>query len=797
MDDKTRYTALVSRYGGAIRALCRARARGDNDHCDDLVQDVMLSLWEHFGKLRSDATPQEERAWVIWHTRTVLDHLHRKPVVSMEPLSDEIADTVADEESVESEMLQSIMADLDENDRQFIQMYLDGYTGEEIAEQLGVSRDVVYKRKQRLLARLRVVIVLILVVLASVGAVAELADWDHFRLFRFGRSHSEKPAMQPQPSQSVPASDTVTPIVSVEHLQGNSAESGSGWGFSVNSEDKTVTYIRYANGKEVRAVIHNAPDILFENDNCLISDTMNNTLKQAALTATLAVLATATKAQVAHDFQSVNPQGDTLYYNIVDSSAHRVSVFGDEVVTMAHYIHYSDTLVIPSTVEYEGTIYDVTSLADNAFRSHSEIMAAVIPSTISSIGTKALSYTGIFELTVPDGIDTIKANAFQNVSNVIYHGSATGSPWGAKTVNGYEADGILYSDSSHTCLTACRPGKTTVDVPSTVRTIGRRAFEKQTGMTSVTLPEGLDTIGNYAFNYCSSLGSINIPSTVRMIGKWAFSDAFKPNGSAVMTIADAPVSIGSNAFAYSNLGAINLGSSTTSIGERAFIRCEKLDSIIVPPSVTYIGPGAFCYNYNGRLKKVTLPEGIDTIRFETFHGCTKLQEVNIPSTVVYIDTMAFTECSKIKHWTLPAGLAGIGQYAFSNCTGTETITSLASVPPVADDDAFAYSNPNGITLTVPCSSREAYLNSNWSAFGTIEEDCDRIDNSASNDCRIGTSKGEIHISVSSATRINVYDALGRLTISQECTGDCTLPVPKAGVYLVKCGRKPAHKVVVP
>ncbi len=797
MEDKTRYTDLVSRYGRAIRSLCRVRARGDNDRCDDLVQDVMLSLWEHFGKLRSDALPQEERAWVMWHTRTVLDHLHRKPVVPTEPLSHEMADTIANDELSESEILQGLMADLDENDRQFIQMYLDGYSGEEIAEQMGVSRDAVYKRKQRLLARMRVVIILIIIILASVGAVAELADWEHFRLFHIGRNHSENSELKPKKTRPKVDAETLTSAVSVEHLKDSSTISKSGWAFSVNTEDRTVTYIRYANGKTVRAVMHNAPDVLFENDNCLISDTMNNTLKQAALTATLAVLATATKAQVAHDFQSISPQGDTLYYNIVDSAAHCVSVFGDEVVTMAHYIHYSDTLVIPSTVEYDGTIYAVTSLADNAFRSHSEINAAVIPSTVTSIGTKALSNTGIFELTVPDGIDTIRANAFQRISNVIYHGLATGSPWGAKTVNGYEEDGLFYNDSTRICLTASRPGKTSIIVPSTVRTIGRRAFEQQVELVSVTLPEGLDTIDNYAFDNCYALGSITIPSTVRLIGKWAFYGAFNPNGSAVITIADAAVNIGSNAFGYSNIGAIDFGSRTHTIGERAFISCLKLDSVIVPPSVSYVGPGAFCYNYNGRIKKVLLPEGIDTIRFETFHGCVKLREVNIPSTVVHIDTMAFTECCKIKYWTLPSGLTTIGAYAFADCSGTETITSLAVVPPAVEYDAFGRINQDRVTLTVPCGSKEAYLDDiNWSIFGTIVEDCDGM-GVVEDDCIVRASKGEINISSPTAINVRIFDQLGRQIISQKCNGKCTLRVPEAGVYLVQCGSRPARKVIVP
>ena len=797
MADKTRYTTLVSQYRGAIRTLCCARARGDDDRCDDLVQDVLLSLWEHFDKLRDGASPQEERAWVVWHTRTVLDHLYRKPVVQTEPLSDELAETIADEGPTETEILQGLMADLDEGDREFIQMYLDGYSGDEIAERMGVSRDVVYKRKQRLLKRLRLLLVFVIIVLASVGAVAELADWNHFRLFRFfGRGQSEK--VEPQTHHLRPSAiaDTVVPLVSVVHHQDSSLKMRSGWAFSLNNDEKTVTYVRYANGQKVSAVMHNAPDILFDT-NCLISDTMNNTLKQAALTATLAVLATATKAQVAADFHSVSPQGDTLYYNIIDSAAHNVSVFGDEVVSMAPYVHDSDTLIIPQTVEYNGTTYTVTSLADNAFRSHREIASVVFPSTITSIGVKALSNTGIFELFVPDVIGTIKTNALQNISNVIYYGLATGSPWGAKTVNGYEEDGLFYNDSTRICLTASRPGKTNIIVPSTVRTIGRKAFEQQVDLVSVTLPEGLDTIGNYAFDNCSALGSIIIPSTVRLIGKWAFYGAFNPNGSAVITIADAEVNIGSNAFGYSNIGAIDFGGRTHTIGERAFISCLKLDSVIVPPSVSYIGPGVFCYNYNGRLKKVVLPEGIDTIRFETFHGCVKLQEVNIPSTVVYIDTMAFNECGRIKHWTLPSGLTTIGAYAFADCSGTETITSLAVVPPVVEYDAFGRINQDRVTLTVPCGSEEAYLDDvNWSIFGTIVEDCDGI-GIVQDDCIVRASKGEINVSSPTAINVCIFDQLGRQIIIQKCNGKCTLPVPEAGVYLVQCGSRPAHKVIVP
>lgn len=39
------------------------------------------------------------------------------------------------------------------------------------------------------------------------------------------------------------------------------------------------------------------------------------------------------------------------------------------------------------------------------------------------------------KITVPDSVKEIEKNAFLGVENVIYNGTAKGSPWGAKAVN--------------------------------------------------------------------------------------------------------------------------------------------------------------------------------------------------------------------------------------------------------------------------------------------------------------------------------------------------------------------------
>ena len=129
-------------------------------------------------------------------------------------------------------------------------------------------------------------------------------------------------------------------------------------------------------------------------------------------------LATATKAQVAHDFQTVTPQGDTLFCTITDSAQRHISVRGDESVWNAQYIHYSDTLAIPASVEHDGIAYTVTALADSAFYSHSEVKSVSIPATVTSIGRLALASTSIYDLNVHDNVETIESMRCTTLSSL-------------------------------------------------------------------------------------------------------------------------------------------------------------------------------------------------------------------------------------------------------------------------------------------------------------------------------------------------------------------------------------------
>jgi RNA polymerase sigma factor (sigma-70 family) len=795
MSDHETFNRLLRTYAALIWSMCRDASHGDAERCRDLFQDVSVRLWLHIGELRKDAKHHEEKAWVEWQARHVLSH-SRKPH-ELEHVLPELSD---DDDAAEAErrtLVADLMAQLQPEDRRLVQMHIEGYSTGEIAERMGLKRDAVYQRMHRIVARMRkLLLILILMLLASTITVAVVPKW------RQAVFPSHTPSTDTLPDSPAPIYQTffdkpTVPAITINwDYRGNEPwcinKGGSGVAF--NHLDSTVTYYRTVGNRTITAVMHVDPTLLGHNP--LTSDTMNTTMKHAAFAAAFMALASATQAQVAHDFQTVTPQGDTLFCTITDSTQHHISVRGDESVWGAQYIHYNDTLIIPTIVEHDGTTYTVTALADSAFYSHGEVRSIAVPATVTTIGRLALASTSINDLIVYDNVEVIGPNAFNLIKNVVYHGNAVGSPWGALTVNAYVEDSLYYTDSTRTRLTACRPGLTQAIVPSSVRIIGRFAFGGINTLTIVTLSEGLDTIGSQAFTSCSQLGSVVIPSTVREIGNYAFYNAFRQNGSATVTIANAECSIGKGAFAYSHVGAVDLGSRITSIGSDAFCTCYHLDSVIVPNSCNYLAERVFCYNYNGSLKKVRLPEGLDTIRAELFHGCLGLKEVNIPSSVVYIDSMAFLECNRLTQLTLPAGLTYIGQYAFGQCSRVSAMRSLATVPPQTFSGTFYDMNPQ-LSLTVPCHSGAAYnADPNWSHFRNIEEDCAAASTPEPSAVKISTGDRSITIEGCIGDRIRIFDTGGRLIAETTCHGTCSLHLPAAGVYMVQIADSPARKIVL-
>ena len=348
---------------------------------------------------------------------------------------------------------------------------------------------------------------------------------------------------------------------------------------------------------------------------------------------------------------------------------------------------YSGSIVIPESVEHEGTAYSVTSIGGYAFDECSGLTSVTIPNSVTSIGDGAFQKcSGLTSVTIGNSVESIGGWAFAYCS-----------------------------------------GLTSVTIPNSVTRIGYQAFCGCSGLTSVTIPNSVTSIGDYAFLACSGLTSVTIPNSVTSIGDGAFQ---KCSGLTSVHISDIAawcnIDFGDNPLYYAHHLYLNgeevkdlvIPNSVTSIGNRAFSGCSGLTSVTIPNSVTSIGRCAFS-DCSG-LTSVTIPNSVTSIGSSAFSRCSGLTSVSIPNSVTSIEGYAFYGCSGLTSVTIPNGVTSIEYNAFANCSELLDVYCYAEKVPNTESDAFEDSYPEYATLHVPAASIDSYkAKSPWSSFGKI------------------------------------------------------------------------------
>jgi BspA type Leucine rich repeat region (6 copies) len=289
-------------------------------------------------------------------------------------------------------------------------------------------------------------------------------------------------------------------------------------------------------------------------------------------------------------------------------------------------------LVIPETIDGK----PVTVLGAGALNYLANLTEVILPSTLTTIGDGAFTYSGLLSITIPASVSTLGAAIFDMATDLT---------------------------------------RVDFESPSALRNLGQWTFQNATGLRSLTLPEGLEAIDDSiagTFAGLHDLTEINLPSTLRIIGNKAFAGV--PITS--ISIPAAVERIGENAFYESSVEHIYFPASSvlTTIGDSAFAYTH-LSSITIPATVTTLGSAIFRWSTTTHVAFES-PSALRTLPSTTFQHAIEVQSVTLPEGLTAIGANAFDDLTdlldpsdvsgNLVHVSLPSTLTTVGVAAFGD-----------------------------------------------------------------------------------------------------------------------------------
>lgn len=357
-------------------------------------------------------------------------------------------------------------------------------------------------------------------------------------------------------------------------------------------------------------------------------------------------------------------------------------IITENQVTIVGYVGSQTDLAIPSSVEG----FPVVSIGENAFHSNTSLRKVSIHNGVMSIAPGAFfGCSNLVSVDLPNGIEKLEYALFYNCESLTF-----------------------------------------IDLPESLTHISDSAFAGCTSLVSIIVPKNVVEIGLGAFTGCISLSDLAILSPEVSYGYKVFEGCdqiekltFHANESANSFLQPFPlvnlrhVNILPGAeripdeffMSYSKLESIVIPDTVTQIGNSAFSNCISLAEIQFPPGLTHIGSSAF--SNCSELKKVNFPSTLESIGENAFYECFSITSLNLSNLITKIEPLTFKGCSGVVELILPERLESIGKGAFSGLSGLTDLSIPASVAAIEYD---AFDGCTGlVSLSLPANEATRYL----------------------------------------------------------------------------------------
>ena len=436
----------------------------------------------------------------------------------------------------------------------------------------------------------------------------------------------------------------------------------------------------------------------------------------------------------------------------------------DGVAKVIGYTGTSTEVEIPSTISYDGSTYNVTSINTTAFHG-SSITKVATGANVTYIGSNAfMDCTELTDVEIQGQITTVEANLFSDCTALT-------------TVNIPDSVTTIGPNAFYNCISL-----ESISIPDSVTSVSSNVFYGCSKLSNVTIGSGLGAIGDSMFQNCTSLASITIPAGITTIKMAAFSGCTK---LASIVIPDSVTYLEYMAFSgCTALGSVTFGSSVSTVSYRAFGDIKFYDTdgtteltrtddlkgqtfVGTYPELIKVGSSDTKTVDGVTYKLVTpssgdryvsvignvqseIPDGkvaiLDTVDFDgvsydvttikdsAFSGCTSATSVVIPDSVTTVEENTFKNCTGLESAVIGNNVTYLPISMFEGCSSLKELTLGEKV----DNFGFygVFEGCSGISVTILCPIKGSMF-SGWTCFTkvTIGSGIGEIGSSAFQSCR--------------------------------------------------------------
>ena len=443
----------------------------------------------------------------------------------------------------------------------------------------------------------------------------------------------------------------------------------------------------------------------------------------------------------------------------------------------------SGAVEIPSQVEYNGEMYDVTSIGLDAFRDCRSLTSVTIPNSVGSIGSGAfMDCRGLTSITIPNSVTSIGSYAFFRCSSLKYF--AFGNQLkkiGQEALSDCTAlveitsksatppscgDAVFLSVNNKNCKLFVPWGSAGAykaawqwkdfSIKEGEGHDGGQIIPGDVNRDNIVNETDIEEMVNYIlgkpfekFNFIAA--DVNGDDEVNAADIVLANNSFEPfspfETPLTFEAVSGTVTVSVNNYFCSHSSSIEyrvddgewtslMLSNNQCHGSRRFANAIPAGKIVQIRSTGWypcypaqndgydISCDADCYVY-GNISSVDgldYATNISGVPSYLFYKNTHIK--NHPRKTLFIGNncgnYAFYGCSGLTSITIPNSVTSIGEKAFGNCMGLKDVTCLAESLPSTNAAAFDGSSIGSATLHVPESALSDYQNTApWSGFGKI------------------------------------------------------------------------------